>query len=228
MKKRVKTMIAACSAFVLISGSALAAAAVPRIFINKAEFAQSYLKLKEENGTTMVSLRAIVEELKGEVTFKDNAIHVSLPEASHLKHQVDGFQNGLQAQTPEEAAETWIRGVQRRSGPMQYAVMAPALQKSTKQEFEDNFWVTGGSSPHMGDVAKKDVKSLSPNKVQISFDYPLTVSTGKIGSGKASLMIEKVSGTGNDYWAISEINLEDPGDTGLMIGAKPLQPQKGK
>ncbi|MDR0270898.1 hypothetical protein [Paenibacillus sp.] len=227
MKKRVKMIIAGCSAFVLISGTALAATAVPRIFINKAEFAQSSLKLKVENGTTMVSLRAIVEQLKGEVTVKDNAIHVSLPESSQLTHQVDGFQHGLQAKTPEEAAETWIRGVQRRSGPMQYAVMSPALQKSTKQKFEDNFWVTGGSSPHMGDVEKKDVKTISPNKVQISFDYPLTM-TGGAGSGKASLLVEKVSGTGADYWAISEINLEDPGDTGIMIGAKPLQLQKGK
>ncbi|MCJ8011003.1 hypothetical protein MUG84_04505 [Paenibacillus sp. KQZ6P-2] len=224
MKKRLKIMIAACSAFLLLSGSALAVTAGPRIFINKAEFASSYLRLKIENGTAMVSLRAIVEQLKGEVTYKDNSIHVSLPEASHLAHQVDGFMNALQAETPEEAAKTWIRGIQKRSGPMQYAVMTPALQKSTKQEFEDNFWVTGVSSPHMGTVKKMDTKPLSPDKVQITFDYPLIASGGVIGSGKASLTIEKGSGPANDNWAISEIALQDPGDTGLMIGAKKIGP----
>ncbi|WP_136604968.1 hypothetical protein [Paenibacillus dokdonensis] len=226
MKKRLKIMIAACSAFVLLSGSALAVTAGPRIFINKAEFANTFLKVKMENGTAMVSLRAIVEQLKGEVTYKDNSLYVSLPEASHLSHQVSGFQNALQAETPEEAANTWIRGVQKRSGPLQYTVMTPAMQQSTKQEFEDNFWVTGGSSPHMGKVTKMDTKQLSLDKVQISFDYPLIASGEAIDSGKASLIIEKGSGSADDYWAISEIYLKDLGDTGLMIGAKELKDAK--
>ncbi|MCM3698779.1 hypothetical protein [Paenibacillus macerans] len=219
MKKRLKVIVAACSAFVLLSGSALAMTTGPEIFINKAPYANTYLKLKIENGTAMVSLRAIVEELKGEVTYKGNSIHVTLPEASHLAQQVDLFMSALQADTPEEAAKTWIRGVQKRNGPMQYAVMTPALQASTKQEFEDNFWVTGGSSPHMGAVEKLDTKSLSDKKVQITFNYPLIVMEEVIGYGKASLTIEKGSGLYEDNWAISKIWLEDSGDTGVMIGA---------
>ncbi|MWV43207.1 hypothetical protein GRF59_06145 [Paenibacillus sp. HJL G12] len=224
MKKRFKIMIAACSAFVLLTGSAMAVTAGPRIFINKAEYANTFLKVKIEKGTAMVSLRAIVEQLKGEVTYKDNNIYVTMPEASHLANQVNGFQNALQAETPEEAAQTWARGVQKRSGPLQYAVMTPAMQQSTKQEFEDNFWVTGGSSPHMGKVTNMVTKPLSSNKVQISFEYPLIVSGGVFDTGKASLTIETVNGPAYDYWAISEIYLKDPGDTGLMIGAKTMTP----
>lgn len=219
MKKRLKVIVAACSAFVLLSGSALAMTTEPEIFINKAPYANTYLKLKIENGTAMVSLRTIVEELKGKVTYKDNSIYVTLPDAANLANQVDLFMLALQADTPEEAAKTWIRGVQKRNGPMQYAVMTPALQASTKQEFQDNFWVTGGSSPHMGAVEKLDTKPLSDKKVQITFYYPLVAVEEVIGYGKASLTIEKGSGLFEDNWVISEIWLQDPDDTGVMIGA---------
>lgn len=222
MDKRLKILIAACSAFVLLSGSALAMKEGPRIFINNAEYANTYLKLKIEDGTAMVSLRAIVEQLKGEVAYKDNSIHVSLPEASQLAQQVEGYQNALMAESPEEAAKTWIRGVQKRSGPMQYAVLSPALQQSTKKAFADNFWVTGQSSPHMGPVDQMDTKTLAPGKVEISFDYPLIASGETIETGKASLVIEKGSGPAEDNWAISAIYLLEPNDTGIMIGAQKM------
>lgn len=223
INKRVKILIAACSAFVLISGSALAMSTGPRIFINNAEYASSYFKLKVENGTAMVSLRAIVEQLKGQVTYKNNSFYVTLPDAVQLAQQVEGFQNALMADSPEEAAKTWIRGVQKRSGPVQYAVMSPALQQSTKKEFADNFWVTGVSSPHMGPVDQMVTKQLAPNKVEVSFEYPLIASGETIAKGKAVLIIEKGSGPAADNWAISTIYLQDPTDTGLMIGAKKLQ-----
>lgn len=222
MKKRYKIMIAACSAFTLISGTALALTSGPGIYINKAGYASSYFKLKVENGTSMVSLREIVETLKGEVTYKDNNIYVSLPEASHLSHQVNGYLSGLEAETPEEAVRTWIRGVQRRSGPLQYAVMTPAMQKTTKAEFEDDFWVTGGSSPHMGPVDKLTSKTLTAGKVQITFDYPLIAQTQTIATGKALIIVEKDDDPIYERWAISDIYLQDPGDTGITVGVKPM------
>ncbi|WP_454191349.1 hypothetical protein [Paenibacillus sp. Marseille-Q7038] len=218
MKKRCKVMIVTCSAFLLISGSAVAMTSLPQIYINNEEYANSYGKLKIEKGTAMISLRTMVQLFKGEVTYKDHGIYITLPEATHLARQVDGLMRGLVATTPEEAANTWIRGVQRRSGPTQYAVMTSELQKKTKQEFEDHSWVTGGSSPHMGTVTKMDLKTLSADKVQISFAYPLVVpADGTIDYGKAVLTIVKAGDP--EYWAISEISLQDPGDTGLMMGA---------
>ncbi|WMT41682.1 hypothetical protein RE628_04075 [Paenibacillus sp. D2_2] len=91
MKRRFRILIAACSVFVLLSGSALAMKAGTRIFINNAEFAESFFKLKIENGTAMVSLRAIVEQLKGEVTYKDNSIYVSLPKRANWSSRLMAF-----------------------------------------------------------------------------------------------------------------------------------------
>ncbi|WP_256758484.1 hypothetical protein [Cohnella sp. WQ 127256] len=219
MKLNRKVMITACAAFMFLSGSVIATAPATRIFINHVEFSSSTFKLNVDKGTTMVSLRSIVEQLRGKVSYKDNSIYVTMPESSTLSMQVNSLENALRSGSPEEAIQTWIKGVQRRSGAMQYAVLSPDLRESTKQEFEGNFWVTGGSSPRMGNVEQFNTKKITPDQVLISFDYPLVVMTETIGTGHASITVNKIKRESNDYWAISDIILKDPEDTGIMIGA---------
>ncbi len=219
MKRNWKVLTAACVGFMIISGSVLAAAPDVRLFINKVEFADSALMLNMDSGTAMVSLRSIVEQLQGKLTYKDNSIYVTMPESSILTMKVNSLEKALIAESPEEAVLTWIRGVQKRSGAMQYAVLSPALRQNTKQEFEDHIWVTGGSSPHMGKVEQLHSREITSDKVQISFDYPLVVMNETIGTGSASLTVEKIPRESSDYWAISGIDLKNPGDTGIMIGA---------
>ncbi|MBB3070697.1 hypothetical protein FHS14_003699 [Paenibacillus baekrokdamisoli] len=203
----------------IISSTVIAAASGTRIFINDVEFSGSAFNLNKDKGIVMVSLKSIVEQFQGNVTYKDNSIYVTMPESSNLSLQVKSLENALEAGSPEEAVQTWIRGVQKRSGAMQYAVLSPALRQENKQEFEDNFWVTGASSPHMGKVEQLHSKELTPDKVQISFDYPLVVMNETIGTGSASITVDKIKREPFDYWAISSIALKDPGDTGNMIGA---------
>ncbi|MGF7047889.1 hypothetical protein J2T13_002395 [Paenibacillus sp. DS2015] len=221
MKRNWKVLIAACVGSMILSGSVLAVSPGVRIFINNVEFASSAFKLNVDKGTTMVSLRSIVEQFRGKLTYKDNSIYVTMPESSNVSMQVNSLENALSAGSAEEAVQTWIKGVQKRSGAMQYAVLSPTLRQNTKQEFEDNFWVTGGSSPHMGEVEATQLhsKQLTPDKVEFSFDYPLVVMTETIGTGSASITVDKIKRESVDYWAISDISLRDSGDTGIMIGA---------
>lgn len=219
MKRNLKVLAAACVGFMIISGSVLAAAPGVRLFINNVEFAGNALMLNMDQGKAMVSLRSIVEQLHGKLTYKENSIYVTMPESSNLTMQVNSLEKALIAESPADAVLTWIRGVQKRSGAMQYAVLSPALRENTKQEFEDHFWVTGGSSPHMGKVEQLHSREITSDKVQISFDYPLVVMNETIGTGSASMTLEKIPRESSDYWAISGIDLKNPGDTGIMIGA---------
>lgn len=220
MKKNWKIMTAGVCAGVLLVSSSVFAATNVRIFINNVEFSSHTFKLSMEKGTAMVSLRSIVEQFRGKLVYKDNSIYVTMPDSYNLSNQLKILENALLAETPEEAVQTWIRGVQKRSGAMQYAVLSPTLRQATLQEFEDNFWVTGGSSPHMGKVEKLDAKKISDDQVLISFEYPLVVMNETIGSGHASIKVDKIKTESSYYWAISTLTLKDPGDTGIMIGAK--------
>ncbi|ASS68591.1 MULTISPECIES: hypothetical protein [unclassified Paenibacillus] len=147
-----------------------------------------------------------------------------MPDATDLSHQVDRREEALQADTPEEAVRTWIRGVQKRSGAMQYAIMSPSPRQAALQEFKDHYEVTGGSSPHMGEAGKLEFKVLGEDKTQISFEYPLIVMNESIDTGKAVLTAERFEKDG--CWTISKIALKDAGDTGTMIGADQLRWQK--
>ncbi|WP_442602247.1 hypothetical protein [Paenibacillus sp. KN14-4R] len=222
MKKSWKVLTGVCAAFMIVTGSVAAATSLPRIFVNNNEYASSYFHLNMVNDKAMVSLRSIVEHLQGKVTYTDDTIHVEMPEASKLANQVHSLERGLEAESPEDAVQTWIRGVQRRGGATQYAVLSPALREATKKDFEDSYWVTGGSSPHMGKVAKLNSKEISPDQVQISFDYPLIASGQSFDTGSAVITVDKIKRESFDYWAISKIALKNPNDTGLMIGAVEL------
>lgn len=226
MNRRWKIVLSTAAILLVVSGSALAATPGLKIFINNNEVNGSYFHLKMDQGTATVSLRSIVEELRGKVTYKNNSFYVSLPDATNATNisiQVNRLEEALLAETPEEAVQTWIRGVQKRSGAMQYAVLSPSLREKTKGEFIEYYWGTGGSSPHMGKVAQLNVKEVTPDQVQITFDYPLVVMNETIDTGSARITVDKIKRDSSDYWAISAIALKDPGDTGLMIGATILE-----
>ncbi|HIW34832.1 MAG TPA: hypothetical protein IAA29_18815 [Candidatus Paenibacillus intestinavium] len=219
MKKKSKILIASCAVFLMMSGAVLAKSPDVRIFINNIEFDGSALKLNVVKGTSMVSLRSIVDQFNGEVTYKDKSIFITTPESSNVAMQVNSLENALIAATPEDAVQTWIKGVQSRSGAMQYAVLSPELRQQTKQQFEDHFWVTGGSSPRMGKVEKLQSKEVTADKIEISFEYPLITMTETIDTGNATITVERIDRESSDYWAISKIVMKDPDDTGTMIGA---------
>ncbi|MCR8642715.1 hypothetical protein NV379_08570 [Paenibacillus sp. N1-5-1-14] len=218
MKKGWKVLITTGAAFLIVTSTVAASSPLPRIFFNNNEYASNYFNLDIVNDRATVSLRTLVEHLQGKVTYKDDSIYVDMPEASKVAMQLKRLESGLVAEKPEVAVETWIRGVQRRNGAMQYAVLSPALREQTKKEFEDFFWVTGGSSPHMGKVEKLNSKELSSDQVQITFDYPLIASGQTYATGSASIIVDLVN-KDYDTWAISKIELKDPDDTGIMIGA---------
>lgn len=222
MKKWVAAGAACVVATAVISATAWAKSGL-NLFINDMPYTADYLKLKVENGTTMVPLRKIVDEFRGQVTADKNNIRITLPNATDLAHQVSQFESALEATTPEEAVNTWIKGIQNRNGSLQYAVLSPTLRKQTLKDFNTNYWVTGGSSPHMGKVKLPAPVQLSKDKVQFTFEYPLVVMEQDIDKGKAQITVQKLTENERDRWVISNIKLKVITDTGTMIGAEELK-----
>ncbi|MNN26176.1 hypothetical protein D3C81_1396760 [compost metagenome] len=220
-KKWTLILTTAALSTAIISATAFAASEL-NLFINGQGYKPDYLKMKVEHGTTMVSLRSIVDEFKGQVTVERNNVRITLPDAANLSNQVKRFEDALAAANPEDAVRTWIKGVQNRNGALQYAVLSKNLRAQTLKDFNDNYWVTGGSSPHMGEVKLPPSVKLSKDQVQFTFEYPLIVMEKSIGSGKAQITVQRILSESSESWVISNIKLKDPEDTGLMIGAQQL------
>ncbi|ERI07852.1 hypothetical protein [Aneurinibacillus aneurinilyticus] len=226
MQNNWKVLLGTTVCSIVFMGSALATSNL-QLFINDQEFSPDYMKLKIENGTAMVSLRSIVEELNGNVTYNKttNGINITLPDATNLAKQVKFLEDALFPTTAEYALQTWIQGIQNRNGALQYAVFSPELRAKTKKNFDNNSWVTGGSSPHMGKVENIQTKNLNNDRVQFTFDYPLIAQGETIGIGKAVVIIQKLKsedGNREDGWFITNIKLKNLEDTGIMIGAEKL------
>lgn len=211
-----------------VTGTALAAPKLS-LYLNQQVVNNSDLNVKAENGTLMVPLKKVVEMVNGKVTYSHGRVDITVPNKNeannpnqNLERQLRSLENALLPQNAAEAAQLWIRGVQNRNGAMQFAVMSPELRSKTRSTFDENYWVTGGSSPHMAEVDKLTNKAIDKSTVEVSFDYPLKASNWS-GSGKAVLTVKQMNNEqGFEGWLITRIQLQDPEDTGIMIGAEAL------
>ncbi|MFP3389771.1 hypothetical protein [Brevibacillus sp. SIMBA_040] len=222
MKTRTKWITGAAIGTMLLAGSALAESKW-NLFINDQPFAATYLGIKQDNGNVLVPVDKLAEAFHGKATvdLAKYEVRVTLPESTMQSHQVTRLEDALLATTPKEALDTWVKGIQTRNGALQYAVFSPELRKKTQAEFSENYWVTGGSSPHMAELEKLEVKQVNDTTTQYTFDYNLVASNWH-GMGKAVVTVQKMKTDRNEGWFITRVQMIDPGDTGITIGVEQL------
>ncbi|REB05475.1 hypothetical protein DVB69_14450 [Sporosarcina sp. BI001-red] len=122
-----------------------------------------------------------------------------------MDSQLISFIYGLQTENPKQAVELWILGVKNRSGAVQYAVLSPSLQKRTQKEFEEKGWVTGQSSPWVGNVHFVKVNKISDSKVRYTIAYDLLTSYANFGRGYKVITVEKNPDPNRTNWFITKI-----------------------
>ncbi|WP_312115163.1 hypothetical protein [Brevibacillus reuszeri] len=222
MKTRAKWIAGAAIGAMLLTGSVFAESKW-NLFINDQEFASDYLGIKQENGSVLVPVDKLAEAFHGKasIDLTKHEVRVTLPEATMQSHQVTRLEDALLATTPKEALDTWVKGIQTRNGALQYAVFSPELRTKTQKEFSENYWVTGGSSPHMAEIEKLETKQINETTTQYTFDYNLVASNWH-GMGKAVVTVQKMKTDRAEGWFVTRVQLKDPGDTGLTIGVEQL------
>ncbi|WP_211220809.1 hypothetical protein [Paenibacillus terrigena] len=194
------------------------------LLINGHGVVTSYLDLQVKDGKVLVPIDRLAEEFKGKAVYDadKNEVQVTLPESAQQAIQIERLEAAMVPSTAKEALDTWVKGIQTRNGALQFAVFSPELRSITKKEFEDYYWTTGGSSPHMSEIEKLKTKSLNKTTTQFSFDYGLVASNWK-GKGSAVVTVQKFASKGHEGWFITNIKMKDPSDTGTTIGVEPLK-----
>lgn len=163
------------------------------------------LNAKIENGQLLVPIRWITQELGSSLEWneKEKIVEIQTSDVRLQKAQINQFLNGLQAETPKQAVEFWIQGVKARSGSVQYATLSPSLQEETRDQFEEAYWVTGGSSPWINKVVFTKEEKASDSKVAISIQYDLVSSNWSWDQGQKEFFVEKNPDTFT--WSITDI-----------------------
>lgn len=141
------------------------------------------------------------EELSMEVMGKDiqsfNKMveHIGLAEEALME---------FGAESGEKAANLWAKGVMKRNGVLQYAVMNKELQQEFKNHLinkNNSSWITGTSSPWITHYEIVDETDVS-NKVKLyKIKFDLATAKGKEKSTYNTLTIM----CNNNKWSISSI-----------------------
>lgn len=107
---------------------------------------------------------------------------------------------------PDAAAQTWAEGLKQRSAAMQYAVMSKSLKASYAQQLESTYpnWVTGVSSPWIGQYALVSRQQTDANNYTYRIRFATELSTGPVGNYDAVLTITRDGG----YWRVIQVEAD--------------------
>ncbi|WP_372633887.1 hypothetical protein [Cohnella sp.] len=194
------------------------------LLINGQAFAPTYLDLEIKDGKALVPIDRLAELFKGSAVYDadKNEVRVTLPDSAQQAVQIGQLERALAPAAAKEALDIWVKGIQTRNGALQFAVFSSELRTATKKEFEENYWTTGGSSPHMTEIEKLKTTVVNKTTTRFSFDYGLASSNWQ-GKGSAIVTVRKTISEGREGWFITNIKMKDPGDTGLTIGVEPIK-----
>lgn len=105
----------------------------------------------------------------------------------------------------KDAALVWAKGLELRSGALQYCVMSKELKSEYEKQLEKNApnWVTGVSSPWIEDYSIESIKDSGDRSV-ITLVFSTLASTGPVGEYEAELTIGREGG----FWRITGIDAE--------------------
>ncbi len=109
--------------------------------------------------------------------------------------------------SPEAVVDVWSKGLMRRSGALQYAVMSEALGREYVKQLEQNSpsWVTGVSSPWISGYKIYAVQSPDDNVCIFEVVYSTETSTGPFKDYKAVLTV----GREGDFWRIIDLSMDE-------------------
>lgn len=147
---------------------------------------------------------AEIRTLKPFKTYHDRNVFRRV--TSHMDSQLRSFIYGLQTRTPLQTVELWILGLENRSGAVQHAVLSPALQKRTQQQFVESNWITGQSSPWVSNIHIVHVNKISKTTQQFTLAYDLITSYANFGKGHKVITVEKNPEPGRENWFITKIS----------------------
>ena len=122
------------------------------------------------------------------------------------QRRISLLEKALTAQTAEEAAQLWAKGVQTRNGALQYAVLSPELRLNMKANYADKGWITGVSSPWVENY--KIINQIPQDDGwEFEIEYQLMTSTGRAGTEKDRIQVHHFKGDRNhlEGWYITEL-----------------------
>lgn len=136
-----------------------------------------------------------------------NVLSIQTPDMEKIKDQIAQIENILISSSPDEAIKLWGRGEQIRNGALQYAALSPQLRREADKTYQirRNYWVTGGSSPHVGPITIEHRDKLSDTKIEYTLSFQEVTNHPPYTTATEKMVVEKLSVNGREGWYITQI-----------------------
>lgn len=170
------------------------------------------------NNRTMVPIRWVAEALGADVEWDEESgnVLINIPQLDLLQRQVVLLEEAIAPKTPREAVETWAKGVKGRNGALQYAVLSPELKEQKRNYYENCRWVTGVSSPWIGDYQIISESKTAEGTWTYDIKYSWETSTGHCGDFVGTVNVKQYG----QNWYVSQVLNQDSLVTQLREQAK--------
>ncbi len=201
MKKRLLIVTGAIVLLIALSTAVFADAPV-KLVVN-GQMIETDVAPQITGDRVIVPVRWVAEALGAKVEWQgqSRSVLIDMPGLASLQNQVKQLEAALAPAGPQEAVETWARGVKSRNGALQYAVLSPELKEQKRLEFEGMNWVTGTSSPWVESYRIED-KAQGEAEWEYAVSFEFASSTGPAGS-YTSIVTARQYG---QSWYVSQIN----------------------
>lgn len=142
---------------------------------------------------------------KAEVTYdqQNHKLSIRSFNREEVEAHLHKIEEALVSSTPEDAVKLWGRGEQTRSGALQYAALSPELKKAAMEQKQSS-WVTGVSSPWIGQITIAKEIMHSDRAVEYTITYPEITSAGST-IGSETFLVEKLLINGEEGWYITKL-----------------------
>lgn len=141
-----------------------------------------------------------------DVKINDNQeLEISYMKAEELKEQIGKIENMLKPVSAGEAVTLWVRGQQVRSGALQYVALSDELKQKALPKISEQLWVTGGSSPSLGEASILSVKEVDENTFVYSLGYKEMLQGQVWNEMEQKVTISKEVTSESSHWLITNV-----------------------
>lgn len=168
------------------------------------------------NQHVLVPARGLAEALGAKVGWDSKTSTVEVQsDAAKTKAQIQGLEQALAPQAPEEAADKWAQGAKTRNAALQYAVMSPDLRAKNYDSFAAMNWSLPGSSPWVQQYKVMQPTQVSATEWNYLIEFEQMTSTGISGLYRDQVTVDKIDG----HWYVSAFRLLNSYDSLLKQSA---------
>jgi len=139
-----------------------------------------------------------------------NILSISYMKPAEISSKIGELEKTITPISADEAIALWIRGQQTRSGTLQYSALSNELKEKAITKISNQLWVTGGSSPSLGEAIVVEMKKTDDHVISYKIKYNEMLQGKEWDEIKQKIIVEKQAGLVEDKWVITKIENNSP------------------